>query len=162
MKVLSGLGALSEWVKPTEIYCTSEGCIPSVLLWSFFFFSAAFSNVSLIKVSLPASTVWAPTPKLAVDPRWPLGTAMKGNQVCIWKSHMQPSGSICNCIQPHPAILHLRICYPPPRQLPVRQAAIGQNTSRTRLMHSTWIKDLVAVTCRYRACTVVNMSFSVL
>lgn len=148
MKVPSGLGALSEWVKPTEIYCTSEGCVPSVPLWSFFFFAQLRSQMCGADKSV------APTPNLAGDPCRPPGTAAKGNRSCVWNSPCSHLLRFVIASNPTQA----SICCPP-LQLPVRQAAIGQNTSRTRLMHSTWIKD--PVTCRYRACSVVSMFFCV-
>lgn len=151
MEVLAGRAPyLSEWNLQRYTAVPLRGCVSSVLLRSVSFFSQlVFQCVSVIKGWLALfrrAQYELPLLELAVDPRWPLGTVVKANQVWIWNSRTQPSVLICNCVQPRPAILHLLICTPPPPNLSgsVRRAAVGQNTPRTQLMHSTWIKDLVA------------------
>lgn len=109
-------------------------------------FSAAWSvwlGDKRVTCSLPVCATWAAKAKLAVDPAdLPAPQSRKLN---VYWQFLHPAICLDFVSAPNPTRpSHTSISTPQPLQLPVRQAAIGQNEARTRLRHSAWIKDSVA------------------
>lgn len=151
MEALAGpVPHLREWNLQRCTAVPLRGRLPSVLL-SFVFLTCFFNVSQWQKCDWHSSGMRSMSSHTEAGcwPHWPLGTAVKRNQVCIWNPCKQPSASVCNCVQPSASHLTpLYLCPPPPTpphlSSSVRRSAISQKASRTQLMHSTWIKDLVA------------------